>query len=112
MSKNEIEFKTLMEKEEAVLYLEKIVQCLKAGKIVVERGKNFVSVSPKEKISFALACSRKKDKEKVSVELSWTPTPPDPDPQDRLNISFNEPEVEEKKEDKGCHKSDETLKIR
>jgi len=112
MSKHEIEFKTLLNRDEAVFHLERIVECLKAGKIVVERGNNFVTVSPVEKISFMLECSQKKDKEKISVELFWTPTPPDPDPEDCLNISFNEPEVEETKEDMDRHESDETLKIR
>ena len=105
MSKHEIEFKTLVDRNDAVLHLEKIVQCLKAGKIVVERGKNFVILSPVEKISFALECSQKKDKEKISFELSWTPTPPDPDPEDRLSISFNEPAVEAPQEDKDDHEA-------
>ncbi len=111
MSKHEIEFKTVVDRDEAVLHLEKIVQCLKAGKIVVERGKDFVIVSPVEKISFVLQCSQKKDKEKIFFELSWTPTPPDPDPEDRLNISFNEPKVEAPQEHKDDHESDETLNI-
>lgn len=110
MSKHEIEFKTLVDKDEAIAYLEKLVQCLKAGKIVIERGENFVSISPEEKISFELECSQKKDKEKISFELSWNPTPPDPE--DRLNISFNEPDLEGPKEVKAAQKTDDTLNIR
>lgn len=112
MSKHEIEFKTLMNRDEAIEHLEKLVQCLNAGKIVVERGKHFVSISPEEKISFELECSQKKDKEKISFELSWNPTLPDPDPEDQLNISFNEPDVEGPKEAKNGQKTDDTLKIR
>jgi len=112
MSKHEIEFKTLVDKDEAIAYLEKLVQCLKAGKVVIERGGNFISISPEEKISFELECSQKKDKEKISFELSWNPTPPDPDPEDRLNISFNEPDLEGPKEAKDGQKTDDTLNIK
>lgn len=112
MSKHEIEVKTLMNRDEAIEHLEKLAQCLKAGKVVIERGKRFVSISPEEKISFELECSQKKDKEKISFELSWNPTPPDPDPEDQLTISFNEPDVEGPKEAKNGQKTDDTLKIR
>jgi amphi-Trp domain-containing protein len=106
MSKHEIEFKALVDKVEAIEHLEKIIQCLKAGKIVIEKGDSFLSISPKEKISFELCCSRKKDKEKISFELSWTPAPPPSDPENRLTISFNDPEVEKPKEDKDNHNED------
>ena len=60
MSKHEIEFKTLLDKAEAAEHLEKLVQCLKAGKIVVEKGDRFVSVSPRKGFLFRLSVVKRR----------------------------------------------------
>ncbi len=91
MSKREIEFKALMGKDEAIGHLENLVESLKAGKVVMERGKYFVSISPKEDVLLELECYQKRDKEKIAIELSWSPTPPHSNSKDLLNITSQEP---------------------
>jgi len=92
MSKKELEFKVLMDRQEAVAHLENLAQSIKEGKVVVEKGKHFVSICPGEKIAVEIECYQKKDKEKIAIELSWSPAPPPPDPKAALNISSQEPE--------------------
>jgi amphi-Trp domain-containing protein len=91
MSKREIEFKMLMDRQEAAAHLENLARSIKEGKVVVEKGNHFVSISPGERIAVEIACYQKKEKEKIAIELSWSPTPPAVDPKESLNISSQEP---------------------
>ena len=112
MSKNEIEFKTPVNRDEAVAHLEKLIECLKAGRIVIEKGTHFVSIAPGENMVLELECCQKKEKEKVSFELSWNPIPPEPRPKERLTISFNEPKPEPMEEAKNSPEKHENINIR
>jgi amphi-Trp domain-containing protein len=111
MSKNEVEFKTLVHRDEAVAHLEKLVECLKAGRIVMEKGKHFVSVAPGENMVLEMECSQKKEKEKVSFELSWNPQPP-PAPKEQVTISFNEPRVRSVEEREASPEHHENIDIK
>ena len=91
MGKHEMEFKRQIIRDEAVRYLEDLIHSIRAGKVVVEKGKHYVSLSPGESLTLEMACHQKKDKERIILELSWDPTPPDVEPPDRIIISSREP---------------------
>jgi amphi-Trp domain-containing protein len=71
MSKQEIEIKTALGREEASRYLQELAQCLAGGKIVVQRGGEYVELRPQHGLELEIEATRKKDKEKISLELSW-----------------------------------------
>lgn len=71
MSKREIEIKTNLGREEASRYLQELAQCLAAGRIVVQRGGEYVELRPAASLELEIEAAAKKDKEKISLELSW-----------------------------------------
>ena len=91
MSKSEIELKTEMRTDEAVLMLENLVQSMKSGKMVIEKGKDAVVIIPQKTTKLEMACYQKKDKAKLAIELSWNTKPPTSDPEEALRISSREP---------------------
>jgi len=99
MSKRELEFKLAMDRQEAAAHLENLARSLKQGKVVVEKGRHFVSISPGDRIVMAFECSQKKDKEKIAIALSWSPAPEPADPKETLTISSREPAAAASDED-------------
>lgn len=71
MSKREIEIKTVLGREEAARYLQELAQCLAGGRIVVQRGAEYVELRPSGSLELTIEAAGKKDKEKVSLELAW-----------------------------------------
>ena len=73
MEKNDLrlKIKALTSIENAVSYLEDIISSLKAGKVVLEKGGESMTLSPKKNVSFQVKATEKNDKEKLSVEISW-----------------------------------------
>ncbi len=69
--KKEISFEKTMKKTEMISYLEAIVRSLKEGKVVIEQGGQFVSLTPGEMIAVEMETKQKKDKEKFSLAFSW-----------------------------------------
>ncbi len=71
METNKVELKQIQKISEAVTYLEGLLKGLKAGRIVVQHGDNFVSLVPAEQVQIDVSAKKKKDKEKFSLVLSW-----------------------------------------
>ncbi|OQX19137.1 MAG: hypothetical protein BWK80_37290 [Desulfobacteraceae bacterium IS3] len=69
--KKEISFEKTMKNSELISYLEAIVKSLKEGKIVIEQGGQFVSLTPGEMITVEMETKQKKDKERLALEFSW-----------------------------------------
>jgi amphi-Trp domain-containing protein len=73
MAKNSgIELEQVMEKEACIAYLEELIKCLRAGKLVIEQGGQVVSMSPPEVIDIEISAKRKEKKEKFALNLSWS----------------------------------------
>ncbi|OGG99131.1 MAG: hypothetical protein A2600_04980 [Candidatus Lambdaproteobacteria bacterium RIFOXYD1_FULL_56_27] len=75
MQKKSFETKTRLKKEAAVLYLEELIKSLKAGKLVVQEGEEFVSLTPAQDLELELEASAGKSKERIFVSLHWSTEP-------------------------------------
>ncbi len=91
MSKNKIEVKQIMETTEVIAYLEELLSCFKAGKIVVERGPDMISMDLPGTVKVEIGAKQKEDKGGFSLELEWkSETPETLEP---MKISQCEPVV-------------------
>ena len=70
-SKKEIGFEGRVELQKAIEYLEQLVAGLKEGKVVVEKGRDFLVLEPAEIVEIEVEAEQKKDEEKFSLELEW-----------------------------------------
>lgn len=72
MNKKSLETKTHLKKETAISYLEEVIKSLKAGKLVVQEGEEFVSLSPAPELELELEASASKNKERIFLSLHWS----------------------------------------
>ena len=101
MSKSGFELKTEMSTDEAILMLENLVQSMKGGKMVIEKGKDAVVITPQGTTKLEMTCYQKKDKAKLAIELSWNTKASASDPEEALKISSREPDTEKATEAAG-----------
>jgi amphi-Trp domain-containing protein len=97
MQKPKVSFRQSVESKEAVKLLGDLVKSLEAGKIVVEQGKEFITMDPAGNVDVEVEAKHKKNKAELSIELSWriADAVEEVDP---LKISSKEPKkVEEDK---------------
>ncbi len=92
MKENKISHQQHMKRDDLVGYLENLVASLKAGKIVIERNGQFVSLTPPGTVNLELQAKTKKDKGELSIEISWRQEVEAP-VKAPLTISSNEPEI-------------------
>ena len=71
MAKKEIEIKTWLTRQEMVKYLEELAACLAQGKVVLQRGGDFLEFSPAQSMELELEGVHKKGLQKISIEISW-----------------------------------------
>lgn len=71
MSKKEVKLKGVMDRNQVASYLEDLLAGLKAGKICVQQGEEFVTLCPEQLIDVEIQASVKKSKEKFAMELAW-----------------------------------------
>jgi len=71
MSKKEVKLKEAMSRDQVAAYLENLIAGLKAGKICVQQGEQFVALCPEQLINVEIQASVKKGKEKFEMELAW-----------------------------------------
>jgi amphi-Trp domain-containing protein len=93
MENTKVSLKQSMDRNEAVGLLEDLVTSLKAGKIVVEQGKEFVSMNPTDKVDVVVEAKQKKQKGELTITLSWR-IAEDEKEKVPLKISSKEPEPE------------------
>ncbi|EFK05402.1 conserved hypothetical protein [delta proteobacterium NaphS2] len=91
MGKSGLELKTEMSTDEAILMLENLVQSMKSGKMVIEKGKDAVVITPQGTTKLEMECYQKKDKAKLAIELNWNTKPSTSDPEEAIRISSREP---------------------
>ena len=98
MSGTKVSQSQTMELEKVIAYLEELTACFKEGKIVVEKGDEFVSLTPPDQVFVEVEAKTKKDKNQFSLELSWRNLGP-VDGEEAIVISPQEPApVEESKD--------------
>ncbi len=71
MSKNEVRFKGVMDKEELISCLDEIIAAMKQGVLTLEGQGQAVSVRPGSAIEMEIKVKSKEDKEKLELELGW-----------------------------------------
>ena len=76
----------------AITLLNDIVKSFKDKTVCIQKGGEFVTLSPAEPIAFEIAAQRKKGKQKLSIELSWFEEMAAEVPTD-FKVSSKEPEL-------------------
>lgn len=72
-TRGKVKFKGMMQHEEAVHYLEAILNGLRKGKLQFKQGEERVALAPNgASVRVEVKAERKSDKEKLSLELSWS----------------------------------------
>ena len=107
--KSKITMKQTMGRQEAINLLADLVKSLEAGKIVVEQGKKFLSLTPGEKIHVEVEAKQKKDKGELTIHLSCelvTEVPVEPE-EAPLRISSQEPKMPQEPEVSESEEGDE-----
>lgn len=70
--RGKVKFKGMMQHEEAIHYLEAILNGLRKGKLQFKQGDERVALAPNgASVRVEVKAERKSDKEKLSLELSW-----------------------------------------
>lgn len=70
-SGTKVEIEGAMDLNQAISYLEDVLNSMKEGVIRVETGDEMVMLRPSQAVDFEMSASQKKDKEKFSFKLSW-----------------------------------------
>jgi amphi-Trp domain-containing protein len=71
MGKRELEFKAEMNRSQLVSYLKDLAASLEEGTICVEKGDDYVVITPSDRVKVEIEASEKKDKSKFSLEIAW-----------------------------------------
>ena len=71
MSKKEIEIKTWVSREAMVKHLQDLAACLAQGRIVLERGGEYLEFTPGQSMELELEGAHKKGQQKISIEMIW-----------------------------------------
>lgn len=72
MQKQKLQIKMSVGYDEAVAYMEDLLKSLKQGKVVLQKGEEFVSMTPSDQVFIEVGAKAKKDRKKFSFEISWT----------------------------------------
>lgn len=70
-SKNGIVIKGTMDFQSIITFLEDVVNSFKAKTVCVQRGDEFITLTPADSIEMELEAVEKKGKQKLSLELEW-----------------------------------------
>jgi amphi-Trp domain-containing protein len=73
-SGTKVEIEGAMDLNQAISYLEDVLNSMKEGIIRVETGEEMVMLRPSQAVDFEMSASQKKDKEKFALKLSWKKT--------------------------------------
>ncbi len=71
MGKKEIEIKTWLTREEMVTYLQELAACLSQGRVVLQRGSEYLELTPAQSLELEMEGVRKKGQQKISLEITW-----------------------------------------
>lgn len=88
MKTNKVTRKQIGTVGDTIAYLEDLINCFKANKIVVEHGDNHVVLTMPEQVVFEIGAKCKKGKSRFSLKLFWQEIPKDIEP---FKISCQEP---------------------
>jgi amphi-Trp domain-containing protein len=52
-------------------YLDELVKALRAGKVVLQKDEQLITLTPSEQVSVEISAKQKSDKEEMSLNISW-----------------------------------------
>ena len=73
MEKNKVVYKESMQLQQAVEYLQAMIEDLKQGEFVIASDGNSLAFKPMDVVQLEVELEHKKGKEKLEIELSWKP---------------------------------------
>jgi amphi-Trp domain-containing protein len=96
MGKQEISQKAGMSLDQAVGYIESVIEGIRRGVLTIETGDKSVTIHPGRLVEFEIEATRKKEKESVTIELTWRQEDKTQQQEDgcQLRISAEEPPAE------------------
>ncbi|MBF0225229.1 MAG: amphi-Trp domain-containing protein [Desulfobacterales bacterium] len=97
MKKKDLNVKVSLEADEVASYLESLAKSIRDGKVVIESGNKFISLTPSYKMDVEIEAKQKDDKEKISILLAWKCFEKKEGGL-KLEISSNEPENQQQEE--------------
>ena len=97
MSSQEVSFEGEIELKKLVAYLEDIIAGFSVGKICVQEGEEFVTITPADVVAIKVEVEQKKDYEKFALKLGWSRRESSEQPI-QLKISSTEPVVKTKED--------------
>ena len=71
MKKRKIKFESKLDREDAVVYFQAILDGLRKGRLQLKQGEELLIFTPASKLALEVKAGKKDDKEKISFELSW-----------------------------------------
>jgi amphi-Trp domain-containing protein len=90
MKDRKISVKQGMAYPDALNYLEALVNSFRKGRIVVQKGEDFLNMTPPEMVDIKISAKQKKGHEEISLELSWNAAAKQADP---ITISSTVPDL-------------------
>ncbi|MDD4732903.1 MAG: amphi-Trp domain-containing protein [Desulfovibrio sp.] len=89
MKDRKISVKQGMAYPDALNYLEALVNSFRKGRIVVQKGEDFLNMTPSEMVDIKISAKQKRGREEISLELSWNAAAKQADP---ITISSTVPD--------------------
>lgn len=71
MNKNKLKIKEVVNLDQAIDYMESIVESIRSGKIEIEHGQESISLTTDNTVGLELEISQKDGKRELSMELTW-----------------------------------------
>jgi len=100
MGKKTINVKMVTNVDKVASYLSDLVSGIKAGTVCVQKGADFVTLTPINDIEIEVEAKQKKEKESLTLELSWkTRDETAEELEDNFKISSSQPEPEPEEEE-------------
>lgn len=111
MGKKNINIEGIMDPSEVSGYLREIADSLDRGRVVIERDRDFVELSPQGAMDARISARAKKDRQSLSVKLSWdTPAKDLRAPEIRISSERPDPPGEEDDAEEQANDSADTGK--
>ena len=71
MSKQKLEVKGKVELEQALVYIERILTCIREGQVNIEHKGQSVQLAPRNVVEMEIEAFTKEGKQGIEIELEW-----------------------------------------
>lgn len=74
MGAKELTFKSSMQIDKVIDYIESILESLQNRTLCIQKGDEYITLTPADSLSLEVEAESKSDKEKIAIKLSWSKT--------------------------------------